>query len=107
MSLKVILRQSIKTKNLLHLPDILPTIIDYTDTKFSKNDKNIAPLYGKSILTDGAVRGENYVLCFEIAGCKAIIKGDWKTLLLTKPYGDDKTWKLYNLKNDISENNDL
>lgn len=98
---------SIDTTNLLHVTDILPTILDYTDTKYPKENKNLAPLYGKSIIAGGIVRNENDALCFEMTESKAIIKGDWKAVLLIKPHGDGKTWKLYNLKNDIREKNDM
>lgn len=97
---------TIDTENLLHVTDIFPTILEYTNTTFPSN-KKLAPLYGKSMITDSAVRGEDDALCFEILEGKAVIKGDWKALFLTKPYGDGETWKLYHLKSDLLEKNDL
>lgn len=108
-------KKGMDTQNLLHVTDLVPTILDYTHTErpISFHGVLLAPLYGKSLwgLLNGnltqPLRGENESICFEMKEDKAIIKGDWKALLLSPPYGDGKTWKLYNLRKDPIEKNDV
>ncbi len=101
--------------NVLHVTDILPTILEYVGCERPTHNKGVelAPLYGKSlmgILTtngNGSLRGEDEALCFEICEFKAVIKGDWKAVQLALPYGDGQSWQLYNLDNDLIEKIDL
>lgn len=101
----------IDSSTLLHVTDIYSTILDITNTKRpeSINGVELAPLYGESFASklDKPGSKNNRTLCFEMKECKAVIKGDWKAVQLTKPYSDGKTWKLYDIKNDISEEYNL
>lgn len=47
------------------------------------------------------------VLCFEIGECKAVLKGDWKLIFMPPPYGQGDEWHLYNLKDDLKEENNV
>lgn len=100
--------------NVLHISDILPTILEVTGSERPTQYKGVelVPLYGKSLasLLTGetkVLRDDNEPLCFEIGECKAVIKGDWKAVQLYFPFGDGETWRLYNLKSDLIERVDL
>ncbi len=100
--------------NMLHMSDILPTILEVTGCERPTQYKGVdlAPLYGKSlysILTGKreVLRDGSEPLCFEMGECKAVIQGDWKAVQLYFPFGDGKTWRLYNLKSDLIEKHDL
>lgn len=99
------------TTTLLHVTDIFPTIMELTGTTRPDTFNNIklAPIYGTSFVANLNRPGttNNRTLCFEMCEDKAVIKGEWKAVLLAKPYGDNKTWKLYNIKNDLAEKHDL
>lgn len=105
-------KRGIITDQLLHVTDLLPTILDYANVAFPQNN-NLKPHYGTSLKpflqeeTKQPVRNEFEVLGFEIAECKAVIKGDWKLIFMPPPYGEGDTWHLYNLKEDQDEENDL
>ena len=43
---------------------------------------------------------------WEAFGRQSITQGDWKLLMMEKPWGTGE-WQLYNLKNDPAEQNDL
>ncbi len=101
---------TIDTHSMLHATDLLPTILDYTGASrpTHRNGVELLPLYGKSmakLLNDPAHthRGEQDLLCFEMIENKAVIRGDWKAVLLIPPYGDGKSWALYNMKSDLIE----
>ncbi|WP_242917199.1 arylsulfatase [Pontibacter liquoris] len=105
-------KRGIVTDELLHVTDILPTILDYANVRYPKmNDKK--PLYGTSLKpylqeeTKQPVRNAFDVLGFEITECKAVLKGDWKLIFMPPPYGKGDEWHLYNLKEDIKEENNL
>lgn len=99
----------IDTNTLLHVTDIFPTVMELTGSERPDSSKGIklAPLYGKSFVNNinsPQMEGDR-TLCFEMCEDKAVIKGDWKAVLLAKPYGDGKTWALYNMKEDLAEVN--
>lgn len=107
--------RGIDTKNRIHVTDLFPTLMELTGcTRPSAyNGHNLAPLYGKSyakILTGQSSaphRGENDSIGFEIMENKSLTKGDWKVLFQPPPYGDGKSWHLYNIKQDELELHDL
>ena len=94
--------------------DVAITILDYAKVQHpgaTYNGQQIAPVNGKSlrpILEDKAQRvyGDDEPVGAELFGNSALYKGDWKALKLVSPFGDNK-WKLYNLANDVAEQNDL
>lgn len=101
------------TESVLHVTDVFPTMLDYAQVKRPSvhNGKELHPLYGKSMKgmlsgTERQVRSAAEAVCFEMAGCRAVIKGTWKAVSLTPPYGDGKQWKLYDLRTDPSEKKD-
>lgn len=77
----------------------------------SKRFKTISRLRGASlvpIINDEtrSVHSEDYVYGFEHRGMAIIIKGDWKLSNIDLPF-EMKNFKLFNLKNDMGETNDL
>ncbi|WP_276496239.1 arylsulfatase [Pontibacter litorisediminis] len=106
-------KRGVVTNELLHVTDLLPTILDYANVSYPDTDKNLKPLYGTSLKpclqeeTKQPVRNKFDVLGFEITECKAILKGDWKLIFMPPPYGKGDEWHLYNLKEDIKEENNL
>ncbi len=101
-------------RNMLHVTDILPTILECADCDRPTHYRGVElyPLRGKSLATvlsggEETLRGADDILCFEMIENKAVIKGEWKAVLLNPPYGDGKSWQLYNLREDIIEKVDL
>ena len=98
--------KGLDTNTLLHVTDIMPTILDVVDAEYVVDGKKLAPLYGRKI--DSTPRGDNDVLCFEMFEDKAVIKGKWKAYQRSRLNGGDgKTWFLYNIKRDIAEKHNL
>ncbi|MFI3270482.1 MAG: arylsulfatase [Rikenellaceae bacterium] len=102
------------TCNVLHISDVLPTILELTGCTRPAQYRGVelVPLYGKSLYSIlmgdvEVLRDDSEPLCFEMGECKAVIKGDWKAVLLDYPFGDGETWRLYNLKSDLIEKEDL
>lgn len=87
--------------NLIYFPDLLPTLANLADATVPENlnGMNILPLfYGKEADTN------NRMLYWEFPGKQvAARKGDWKVVSTKK----DAPLELYNLKEDISETNNL
>jgi arylsulfatase A-like enzyme len=106
-------KRGVVTDELLHVTDLLPTILDYANLKYPKTSNNLKPLYGTSLKpylqeeTRQPVRTEFDVLGFEMGEGKALIKGDWKLVFMPPPIGKEDEWHLYNLKEDLKEENDL
>ena len=102
-------KRGVVTDEMLHVTDLLPTILDYANVTYPKTNKDLKPLYGTSLKpclqgeTRQPVRNEFDVLGFEIGECKAVLKGDWKLIFMPPPYGKGDEWHLYNLKEDIKE----
>jgi arylsulfatase len=102
-------KRGVVTNEMLHVTDLLPTILDYANVQYPKTKKDLKPLYGTSLKpclqeeTKQSVRNEFAVLGIEIGECKAILKGDWKLIFMPPPYGKGDEWHLYNLKEDIKE----
>lgn len=86
--------------------DVLPTIGELTGTT---SPKNIDGLSFSPLLKGGKVAREHEYLYWQFneAGLKeALTKGDWK-LIRFKEKGSAEQLELYNLKNDIGEQQDL
>lgn len=107
------LRRGVITDEMLHVTDILPTILDYANVQYPKTSKSLKLLYGTSLKpflqeeTKQSVRNSFDVLGFEIVECKALLKGDWKLIFMPPPYGKGDEWHLYNLQEDTKEENNL
>ncbi|GAB2540317.1 arylsulfatase [Rufibacter soli] len=106
-------KRGVVTNEMLHVTDILPTILDYANVAYPQTNKDLKPLYGTTLKpclqeeTKQPVRNAFAVLGFEIGECKAILKGDWKLIFMPPPYGKGDEWHLYNLKEDLKEENNL
>ena len=115
MSGRGISKGEIDTKNLLHVADIMPTLLEWIDCKRPSTFKGnlLHPFYGKSfvnILNNKAeqklVRDKEEAFCIEMVDSKAVFKGNWKARMIQKPYGESK-WELFDLSKDITESTDL
>jgi arylsulfatase A-like enzyme len=94
--------------------DIAATILDMSKTPHpgqSYMGRKIERLRGRSLLP--VLRGKKEVVYkddtavnWELFGCRAVRKGDFKLLWLPEPFGTGD-WQLYDLENDPGEVNDL
>lgn len=108
-------RSGVVTDELLHVADILPTLLDLAgaDRPAEKDGQEVPPLYGRSwapMLTGATrqpVRSPLDALCFEMVESRSVLCGDWKLLLMAPPYGEGDRWQLFNLAEDPRELRDL
>lgn len=108
-------REGVVTDELLHVADILPTMLDMAGVRRPTeiDGKSVPPLYGRSLapmLTEQTlqpVRTGMDALCFEMLECRSVLCGDWKLLWMAPPYGKGDRWKLFNLAEDPRELVDL
>ena len=99
---------------LAHVTDIVPTLLDLAQVQrpgSTYQGQSIEALIGRSLLpvlaNPGArVRGPDDALGYELAGNKALCKGDLKLVLNNPPAGDGQ-WHLYDLRADPGETKDL
>ena len=99
---------------LTHVTDILPTLLDLAKVPSpgtSYRGQSIEAPIGRSllpVLADPAsrVRSDNEPIGYELAGNKALFKGDLKLVLNNAPIGDGQ-WHLYDLRTDPGETLDL
>src|SRR5690606_3964244 len=95
---------------LLHVTDVLPTLLDYAGASRpqARDGQALAPLYGRSwrAFLEGTsrqpIRGAYDALGVEMIECKAVLKGGWKSRFMAPPYGNSE-WYLYNLRADPQE----
>lgn len=93
-----------------HVMDIMPTAlelagVEHPGKKF--RGREVHPLQGRSMLP--LIKGEavpERVLGWELFDRRALRKGDWKLVMIEKPYGKGE-WELYNIARDPSESQDL
>ena len=99
---------------LTHVTDILPTLLDLAKVPrpgSSYRGQSIEPPIGRSLLPvlsnpSLRVRTDDEPIGYELAGNKALFKGDLKLVLNSAPIGDGQ-WHLYDLRTDPGETNDL
>ncbi|MEM9209411.1 MAG: hypothetical protein AAGA61_09185 [Pseudomonadota bacterium] len=97
----------------MRVNDVPATILELAETSHpgeSYGGRELIPMSGISALdylTGGAesVHGDD-PLGFELYGNRALIKGDWKAMLIWPPDGDGQ-WALYDLRSDPGELDDL
>ena len=101
-------------RDFMHVNDIMPTLNDLTGQPFPNGRPG-----GKSwlpMLLDPAkeVRLQEDWMGWEVLGSMALRKGDWKVSNIWPPYGSDdpasngeRTWRLFNVKNDMAERHNL
>ena len=106
-------RNSINTKGILNVADIMPTLLDVAGASYPKTYKGqkLPPLAGKSwkpMLSNqtDSPRSKNEYMAWELFGNRAVRQGDWKIRWEYKPFGKE-AWELYNLREDPSERTDL
>ncbi len=99
---------------LAHVTDIVPTLLDLAQLPrpgTTYQGQNIEAQTGRSLLPVLAnpalrVRHADEPLGYELAGNKALFKGDLKLVLNNPPVGDGQ-WHLYDLRTDPGETRDL
>lgn len=95
------------TQALAHAFDVLPTILDITNSTYPDEYKGnkLSNLDGVSflpVLKNKTQKGRDAIF-FEHATGKAYLKGDWKLVQKTQT----QTWNLYHLANDKNETTNL
>jgi len=95
-----------------YFPDVLPTVAEITGAKAPKNIDGISivpELLGEKAA--GRKQKEHPYLYWEYNAMTAVRSGDYKAVCINKwsKPGDKKKkqWSLYNIKDDITEQNDL
>ena len=109
-----LVRGGLVADQMLHVADVLPTLMDAAGVErpLEYRGRKLAPLYGVSWWpflsgqTSEPIRDAFATLGFEMVECRAIIKGDWKLIFTVPPYGENQ-WQLFNLREDVTEKNDL
>ncbi len=99
---------------LTHVTDIVPTLLDLAQVQrpgSTYQGQSIEALTGRSLLPvladpNTRVRSSDEALGYELAGNKALFKGDLKLVLNHPPVGDGQ-WHLYDLRADPGETKDL
>jgi arylsulfatase A-like enzyme len=86
--------------------DFLPTACDLAGIQTPENCDGIS--YLPELLGETQQKHESLYFEFhEQGGKQAIIKDNWKCIRLNLNYPEDPVVELYNLENDIQENNNL
>ena len=100
------------TKNsIMTVMDIAPTILDIAKLEHpQEKETNLLPMTGRSALDyltnkTESVHG-NKPIGWELYGNRALIKGEFKAVLIWPPEGNGE-WQLYNIIKDPTENNNL
>ncbi|WP_236974179.1 arylsulfatase [Membranihabitans maritimus] len=103
------IKPGIVTREVGHLVDILPTVLDITGIEYPSeyHGNKLLPLDGKSLfptfISDDEYIGEERELGWYLYGNRAYRKGNWKIV-----WGINKQrWELYDMKRDRTEINDL
>lgn len=93
--------------------DIAPTVLELAGVEHpgtSHAGRDVHPMSGRSALPylTGAADTihADAPIGWELYGNRALIKGDWKAVLIWPPEGDGE-WRLFNIKDDPSETVDL
>ena len=97
-----------------HVMDIAATILEASRTQHpgtSYRGRNVEPIRGRSLSPvlsgkSDLVHEDDTAVSWELFGMRAVRKGDFKLLWLSKPFGTDD-WQLYDLATDPGEITDL
>ncbi len=96
------------TTNFAHVMDVMPTCLELAGVNYPDqfNGHKLAALGGKSLMPiiNGENRTEIPEYFFEHEMGRAVYKDGWK---LVAHSGRPRQWELYNMENDIIENNNL
>ncbi|MBB3700154.1 sulfatase-like hydrolase/transferase [Flammeovirga yaeyamensis] len=95
----------------IYVKDIAPTILEFAQVNIEHQIEDKFEISGISLLDyihgdKDFVHEETEYIGYELSGSAAIFKGDFKLANNPAPKGDG-TWKLFNIKNDPSEQTDL
>jgi arylsulfatase/uncharacterized sulfatase len=96
-----------------HVTDILPTLLDLAGVAGQQGrweGRPVESIVGRSLVpmlagAEGSVHGDT-PLGYELSGNAALFRGDYKLVRNLAPTGDGM-WRLFNLKADPGETNDL
>jgi arylsulfatase A-like enzyme len=108
----------------LSVMDVMPTFLDVAEAKYDETQvrgRPVEPMKGKSFTSilngkSTLVHPADEVMATELHGQRALVRGDWKILWEQRPmnmWWDDepaehwKQWRLFNLKDDPTEQKDL
>ncbi len=103
-------RQGERLDQLVSVKDFAPTLLDLagvTHPGQTYKGREVVPMTGASILP--LIKGEKgteRVQGGELFGKRFVRKGDWKLVLMPKPWGTGE-WQLFNLHSDLAERHDL
>ncbi len=104
---------SINTQGLMHVADIMPTLLEVAGASYPKTykGKDLPPALGKSWVTvlEGRAespRTDQDVLAWEVFGNRAVRQGSWKLRWEWRPLGRGD-WELFDLAADPAELKDL
>lgn len=108
----------------LSIMDVMPTFLEIANAQFDPtqyNGREVVPMEGRSF--SGVLQGEDEIIygpediiAKELHGQRSLLRGDYKIVWeqrIAQVYWADeepahwKTWRLYNLENDPSEQSDL
>ncbi len=111
--------KSNKAENTIHdgfiaVMDLAPTFLELTKVAHPKTEyegRKIFPMDGTSILPwlegkTANVHPVDKAHAWELFGRRGIRKGKWKAEWMEAPYGNNE-WELYDLSNDISQQNNI
>jgi len=103
-------RKNYFSKKFITLLDIAPTLYDFGEIDL-KNNKFDLLLEGSSLKQylngkNNYIHEKGYVFGFEHSGYSFIMKDNWKLVNYNLPF-DIKNFQLYNLENDLIEEDDL
>jgi arylsulfatase len=96
---------------LMHIADIMPTLLEIAGASYPNDGAGKPPLMGKSwrrVLGGEAEtpRTDEDCLAWELFGNRALRQGDWKIRWQIKPMGKSD-WELFNVAKDPAERQDL
>lgn len=104
---------SINQQGLMHVADIMPTLLEVAGTSYPKTykGKDVPPALGKSwvpVLEGRAdsPRTDQDFLAWEVFGNRAVRQGSWKLRWQIRPFGTGD-WELFDLAADPGELKDL
>ena len=94
--------------------DIAPTILELANIVHPAPEfqgRRVHPMTGNSLLSllldqQANVHSDDHVYGIELFNRRMIRQGDWKLIWINKPWGKND-WALYNLAEDLGEQNDL